>query len=378
MHQGQYPDRLVDLKLAGLLPETGAICPKVLAEHQGADATHGLASSRRENGDPPGTYEYELAAAVMSGTKVQSHSRQDLKKELLRRAHWEQVPLLRCSSHRSAQGDRADESKTRRNITSTGMIYWSGEYWETNWLNDVPYCCRDSNVLFGLKGPPFNSGRPPELAGALDLRPWSCAFGDHTWWWTYPTFGEGERPLPAPQLRPFFQEQHGRILTIQDEPWWIDGLVQLQGRISRERSDAYRAPTRQTSVWEKTGVKVDAFVRTAMWLQGTVWEAPSGAIAGWLVWNYADGTSERVPITYGLTTARFWGDNAQLRAEVNYPQPIWQHREMVGEDNRERWLRLYKQTWVNPQPMLKVSTLDFVSNRECPAAPFLVSIKVSD
>jgi len=127
---------------------------------------------------------------------------------------------------------------------------------------------------------------------------------------------------------------------------------------------------------QRTGLSVGRSFQRASWLQGTSWRGNAGETAGWLVWHYTDATVERVPIVYGRDTARFWADARQREAETGFPRPVWEHRESVELVGRERWLRIYQQTWTNPHPEKVVATLDFVSNRECPASPFLIAVNV--
>ncbi len=381
-HGGQYPDRLADLKLAGLVNEDGAICPGALEEEEGADASHGKITSRGPGGDPDGAYEYELAP-IPSESKVRqngfvesvSYTRKELKEELLRRPFAEQMPLLRCSSHREKSGRYLDDGHTRRNITYTGQTYWSGEYWELSWLNDVPYCCRDRNILFGLQGPPFHTARAPTLAGAVDLRTWTCAFGDSPWWWASPTFSE-DGQVQAATLEAFFQWNHGRVAVISGESWWLDGLVQLQGKISPHEEDVYRAPRMEAFVWQRTSLPIHRRMSKAAWLQGTVWEGRKGETAGQLIWRYVDGSSEKTPIIYGITTARFWTDARQKSQERDFPEPVWSAEETKAEVGIDRTIRVYRQEWSNPHPDREVATLDFVSDPACYASPFLLSLNI--
>ena len=383
-HGGRYPARLVDLKTSGLLPADGAICPDLLEERLGADAAHAETSSRHYLGDPADVYEYELSDKLVLSEKhrlffpegASNYTRQALKAELLRRKFFEQVALLRCSSHRAVAPPPFQGHGVRRNLTVEGKIYWSPTYWEQLWLEDVPYCAREANVLYGLKGPPFHVDRAPDFAEALDLRKWSCAFGDHPWWWTYPMFDERANRQTAPHLRPFFQEQHGRAITLGSNHWWLNGLVQLQGQISSSPADRYRAPGMEAFVSKKTGAQVNQQIEGAAWLQGTVWTATEGDNVGSLVWHYSDGGEETVPIIYGRTTARFWAQPAQIEQEKGFLQPVWSHYEDENKERRERWLRIYQQEWRNPRPDLLVTTVDFVSNQQCPAAPFLVAATV--
>ena len=382
LHNGQYPPGLADLNFAGLLPSTGDICPEVLRESPGASAAHGGISSRADSADPPGMYEYDLSAKVEDDAfflpaDAKPHTRQDLKTILLRRPFFEQVPILRCSSHRApAPAKFAGEDDVFRNLTVDGNVYWSGLYWEQQWLDDVPYCARGANVLFGLKGPPFYTDRAPALPQALDLRKWSCAFGDQAWWWDFPMFDEGDQRQVAAGLRPLFQENHGRVLTLAGTDWWLDGLVQLQGRVRQKGETIYNAPGLEAFAWKKTDVAVGRRFKSATWLQGTVWTAEAGETAGWLVWHFSDGDTERVPILYGHDTARFWAEPAQKAGEKNFAEPVWQVHEDAQAAGRERWLRAYRQTWVNPRPAMAVASVDFVSNPACRAAPFLIAINV--
>lgn len=386
VHGGNYPDRLADLASAGLIPRDGAICPEVVREAATADPAHRLMTSRREGGDPEGLYEYEMSDKVDNWkggvrwlpTNSQPYTRKELKSELLRRQFFEQVPILRCSSHRaSAPVEFKSERIVFRNLTVEGETYWSGAYWELNWLADVPYCCREANVLFGLKGPPFHTVRAPALPGALDLRPWSCAFGDHPWWWNFPLFDEKPNLQTAPDLKPFYEERHGRVMDLVGTKWWLDGVVQLQGRINPEERTMYQEPCILAFVRAREGLPIGRTFHKASWIQGTLWSAPAGATTGWLVWYYTDGGVERVPLIYGKTTARFWGDLDQVESEKGFPEPMWRHHQTAADVGKERWLRLYQQDWINPRPNVQVTSVDFVSNTNSPAAPFLIAVNLS-
>jgi hypothetical protein len=386
LHNGTYPAYITDLKLAGFLPAEAAICPDVLGEHQGASAAHRGTSSSADLADPPGTYQYEMSAKVQKSrydkpylpAGAAPYTLQDVKSVLLRRPFFEQVPILRCPSHRNvAPAQFAGANNGWRNFTVEGTVYWSKVYWEQRWLDDVPYCAREANVLFGAKGPPFYTDLAPTLSCALDLRKWSCAFGDHAWWWTYPMFEEGANRQWAAHLRPFFEEKHGRVLNLNGTDWWIDGLVQLQGRIiMQEGVGVYSGPGMEAFAWKKTGATVGCIFRRAAWLQGTVWTAKPGETTGWLVWHYADGSVERAPLNYGKNTARFWADSRQLEGEKGFVEPVWRYHETKEAVGKERWLRLYEQEWVNPRPDVVVDSLDFVSNPDSRAAPFLIAVNV--
>jgi hypothetical protein len=381
LHSGNYPGLLVDLENSGLLPKGGAICPELLGERSRSSAKLSEKTSRGPQRDPEEFYEYELTDSVLVFREylpadALNYNRQQVKSVLLQRQFFEQVAILRCTRHSELAPTRFANDRPRRNLTVTGNIYWSGLYWEQLWLNDVPYCAREANVLFGLKGPPFHTDKGPTLPSALDLRTWSCSFGDHVWWWTYPMFEAGTNRQKSAHLRPLFQENHGRVLSVNAEEWWLDGLVQLQGQISTDSRTLYSAPSLETFVWKKTGAAVGRSFRQAAWLQGTLWTAPAGETAGWLVWHYADGNTERVPIIYGRNTARFWGDQSQIDAEKDFTKPVWSQKEDKASVGKDRLLRIYRQEWANPRPDVVVASLDFVSNPESRASPFLIAVNV--
>jgi hypothetical protein len=384
IHNGTYPERLAALSARGLMPLQQAFCPSVRLEAAKADARHSMATSRRPGGDPEGVYEYELTPKdrksvteeLYTAIGTPPYTRRDIKLELLRRTHADQVPLLRCSSHGPDAPAEFRSQGGIRNATYTGHVYWSGGYWETEWLSDVPYCERDSIVLFGLKGPPFYVDKAPALPTALDLRRWSSAFGDHPWWWTVPLFAPRPRSQLAPHLRSFFEEQHGRIIRVGVENYWINGLTQLQGQISNNEADLYHQAVRQSFVWQRSNLAINKKFQRASWLQGTLWTAAVNDVAGWLIWHYSNNHTERVPLVYGKTTARFWGDLDQISFEKDFPKPVWTHHESAQQVGKERCLRIYEQSWENPHPDVPVTTLEFMSNSNSPAAPFIISINV--
>jgi hypothetical protein len=166
------------------------------------------------------------------------------------------------------------------------------------------------------------------------------------------------------------------VLELDGRKWWVDGLVQLQGRISRDEKDKFSAPGMLVSSWKKTGAEVGRGFSRAAWLQGTVWAATAGQTVGWMVWHYADASTERAPIIYGRNTARFWAEPQQVEEEKGFPEPVWRYYESKEAVGKERWLRIYRQDWVNPKPDAVVASLDFVSNPDCPAAPFLIAVNL--
>ena len=388
-NQGRYPDSLSDLTRNGYLPLQEAACPSSRHREASDEDRATSISSRRLGGDRSGRYEYELSDQVVlsEGSRMflpadpPPFTRRQLKGELLRRAFFEQIPVLRCNQHRPQTPTEWNPDQSRRNATVIGTVYWSGNYWEQVWIADVPATSRDLNVFYGLEGPPFYVDRAPALNGAMDFRPWSSGFGDVSWWWELPYFDEGPNRQRTPDLGPFFQHHHGTVCNIAGTSWWLNGLVQVQSQFSNSPGlNRYHEPTSQDHPPARLNLPLDRCFRSAQWLQGTLWVGSPGDPVGFLIWHYQDGTMERVPIRYGADTARFWCDDEQRRDEQlvrDFVAPVWtghQSREQVGVD---RELRLYQQNWVNPHPDVRVTALDFLAATNSSAAPFLVSMKVT-
>ncbi len=385
-HSGEYPDSLGQLVRLGYLQPGDASCPVSTPPNNDENGHVALISSRRAGGDRSEMYEYEMSTNVLLldsgrlylGANPPVHTRRQLKQQLLSRPFAEQVPLLRCGEHGSDVPTGWQEEGVQRNATAFGTVYWSGDYWEKVWVADVPGPSRDISILFGLKGPPFYVDQKPALEGALDLRRWSNAFGDVAWWWEYPYFDEGANRQTTPSLKPFFSDRNGKTSAVGEKSWWINGLVQLQGRIyDHAQEDKYHKPNFSDFPSERRDLPVGQQFRTASWLQATLWEGDFREIVGWMVWHFEDGLTETIPIRYGEDTGRFWADDQQWQNEVDnghFPKPIWLVRQTAEESVQPRYLRLYQQNWTNPRPTIHVQSLDFISNTNCAASPILVSV----
>lgn len=383
-HDGAYPGRLIELELKGLTPRNDCTCPSQRLEQSDAIEKHAIHSSRTRNGDPVGKYEYELTTADVPSESsrrflpegARPYTRQDVKLELLRRPFNEQIPILRCMVHATTTGpDSEFAPEWARNFTHDGRVYWSGQYWERVWLDHVPAPARSAMVLFGLEGPPFHSGVAPALPHALDLRPWSTGFPQRPWSTLTPLIEIHGRMAPAPDLAPFTGPSHPAVREAAGESWWIDGLVQLQGR----RDQGLRSPDHQPHAfdyaWEKTGLPVGRRFSRATWLQGTLAPDLPGTPVGWLTWQFEDGSSAEVPIRYGEDTAVFWLEPGLDSPEPAMPSPAW-HHEIRSADAPARHVRLYRQEWLNPHPGKTVRSVGFKSSRHSKAGPFLLAVNL--
>ncbi len=388
-NEGHYPDSLSELTRHGYLQLRDATCP-MNRQGDGSDEERAdYISSRRLGGDRSGLYEYEMSDQVSLDKPSHIYlpanpprfTRAQLKGELLRRAFAEQVPLLRCDHHRPPFPLAWLPKDSRRNATATGMVYWSGLFWERIWVADVPATSRDLNVFYGLEGPPFYVDHAPSLDGAMDFRSWSSGFGDVSWWWELPYFDEDSNKQRTPNLGPFFKDQHGVVRELAGTSWWINGLVQIQSQFFETPGlNKYHQPSSQDHPTARFNLGVHRRFNSVRWLQGTLWVDSFGEPVGFLVWRYENGTVESTPIRYGIDVARFWCDDLQKGDEQlvrDFVVPVWSERQSREQVGIERELRLYQQSWTNPHPELEVTTLDFVAATNSPAAPFLVSMKVT-
>jgi hypothetical protein len=95
-------------------------------------------------------------------------------------------------------------------------------------------------------------------------------------------------------------------------------------------------------------------------------ESP-GAQVGRYVVHYADGTESEVPIRHGQDTGDWWRP-AQPQPGTTAATVAWEGLTPEG-----RPVGLFRQTWRNPKPDVRIDHVDFVSAKRS-SAPFLVAI----
>jgi len=112
-------------------------------------------------------------------------------------------------------------------------------------------------------------------------------------------------------------------------------------------------------------------------LVGTGWFDTPGTQIGRFVLHLADGSQQVRPLRYGKDV-RNWHFFPEETEPAGGPEPIWKGPQQRW---RERWpergVRLYKVTWENPRPQVKVETLDFISAMAS-AAPFLIAVTAEE
>lgn len=148
-----------------------------------------------------------------------------------------------------------------------------------------------------------------------------------------------------------------------DIPFQVDGLIQLCGQISHER-------TGELFPAAALGIPVGVASRRMHFLQCSSWHGVNGTVIGEYRVHYADGDTAIIPIVYGHGVVDWWftdGDPLPTDAVV-----AWTGNNGRTEDLGHS-IQLYAFTWLNPRPDAPIATLDFVSlGKE--SAPFLMSV----
>ncbi len=119
------------------------------------------------------------------------------------------------------------------------------------------------------------------------------------------------------------------------------------------------------------GIPVEQACRFLHFLHGSGGDAREGWAIGRVVIHYADGTDAAMPIVYGEDVRNWWHDPNQSEA-TSRGIVAWS-----GANQRTLELglrvRLYKSTWVNPKPSVRIASLDYVSALG-EALPFLLAV----
>ena len=159
----------------------------------------------------------------------------------------------------------------------------------------------------------------------------------------------------------------------------MDGMIQLQGRMSKEwKNRSYRTtvilPLAQTNLVEN-GLEIlqrGSNVASLHLLGATRYGSNAEKTFAEIVWHYTDGTALHTPIQY-LTHFRDWVRNpyeepahlpyAFVKVVWTVPQP--------GQPGHA--LRLYRASFANPAPQKIIRQLEFVSAMEDPTL-FIIGV----
>jgi serine/threonine protein kinase len=143
----------------------------------------------------------------------------------------------------------------------------------------------------------------------------------------------------------------------------IQGVVQLRGAPAEDN----RFPQ------SVSGIQVSRTCHALHFLHATQRARPDGVRIGHYVVHYGNGSNLSLPLIYSENIRDWW-----VNDDESVPPPslvtawIGSNAESL-RDKGPQSIRLFKWTWNNPHPELKIDTIDFISDMtEC--APFLVAI----
>ena len=147
----------------------------------------------------------------------------------------------------------------------------------------------------------------------------------------------------------------------------VRGVIQLTGSLAESAGAAF--PVSQT------GIKLGRKCKHLHFLQAAGWQAEDGKVIGKYVLHYTGGETATLNIVYGTDTIDWWKSSGDAKppksATVGWAgsNPA---TEALGSS-----LWLFKRTYDNPKPDLRIDSLDFISS-QAESAPFLVALTVED
>jgi hypothetical protein len=289
-------------------------------------------------GDPKDTsYGYELCTVIIPA--LATTSCREYKLEQMEILGWG-VPVVRCLAHVQPL-----------NLALDGTVYQSGEDWEDLFIKNKT----DEKTLQAgiLKGESKYAVR--EL-----LRP---------------------RPLAVPgnclDLSNYFngtlfhlsqmQYQAKPIEFITNSVQSIDGIsYEIRGLVHLTSKD-FPIPFPDAL----NGIGIYKKCARIHILHGAMGETLPGKSIASYVFRTEKGGAHSVPIVYGKDVKTRWFE-ADDPTESKESKPVWvSPPDLLSPFGKS--LRLYVKTWENPEPEVKIQSIDFVSEMTT-SAPFIVAI----
>jgi hypothetical protein len=289
-------------------------------------------------GDPKETsYGYELCTAAVKGHPETSC--REYKQEQMMTLGWG-VPVVRCLAH-----------VQHLNLALDGTVYKSGQHWEDLFIKyDTEKKILHADFIKGSSG-------------------------DAVYWLLRPRFSD--IPEKCLDLVSSFNATlyHMSLMHYQGGPIeFITNSVQSIGGACYEIRSLVHLTCKDFLIPFPTavkGIRVDKKSARIRILYGTMGEAPPGSNVATYIFHTENGTSHSVPILYGKDVKTRWFE-ADDPAEATEPKPAWvSPPNRIGPSGKS--LRLYVKTWDNPQPDVKVQSIDFISEMTT-SAPFIVAI----
>ena len=121
-------------------------------------------------------------------------------------------------------------------------------------------------------------------------------------------------------------------------------------------------------------IQIGAKCRRIHVLHGAEDSVPDGIVICRYVVRYADGSQHEIPVLYGRDVRNWWELDNDVNPQSDHGIVAWRGTNPAVAD-RGGHLRLYLSSFENPQPDVRVTTLELVS-AETRAAPFLIALTI--
>ncbi len=149
--------------------------------------------------------------------------------------------------------------------------------------------------------------------------------------------------------------------VFEGTPFKVNGMIRLLGSKPPPHGTIYRERIE--------GIQVGRPFEKLHVLHGTGWTGTSNMPVARMVWRYADGTRREFPIIYGRHVRDWWRRSETDRVSDTNSMVVWDGQAPQTS------VRLYRSTFVNPEPRKQVKTLDLISERSV-ATPAIVAISI--
>lgn len=153
--------------------------------------------------------------------------------------------------------------------------------------------------------------------------------------------------------------KNGRILG--NVRFFVTGIISLK---NKEDSDS---PYPESV----DGIKIDKTFRAMHLLHGTTGWNNDGVPVAFVVFHYADGSERKALLSYGKHV-RDWFQSQENAPPDPNTVIAWTMHSPISNDEKAK-LRIYRTTIENPQPNLKVVSVDYASALTG-CAPFLLGM----
>ena len=145
----------------------------------------------------------------------------------------------------------------------------------------------------------------------------------------------------------------------------VAGLIQLaDGNDVTQTNSSYPASVE--------GIPVNRFCRRLHLLHGTVQNAGDQTVVANLVLHYADGSTGKCDIIYGQQVYDWWFKGDSNPPLAGNTKIAWIGKNPIATRLGYR-IRVFKTSFINPKPDVRIETIDFVSTLTR-SAPFLLAL----